>query len=298
MAWTRRQVGALGLAPLLAMCNRAPRDPGGEMARDQLVFGAWQPEPLVALFVLQRQRTAPGQAVSLEAKAFVAARGELKLLFFDRVTLDEWPQDLAAAVAAWQKAGPARTARPSLVQRGAELQLAVQLPSGGLQLHGRDLRDAGELDDPHGRAALQAGSATLTLNGQTWQGELLSEHLLPGARAWVHYRRFAMWVVATSTGALILARVRPGQPDQAALQVRGGKATRVAWQATQTQQVDDATTHFPVAQQWLVADPPQAVTRTGGSTARGQSPSGSPALYDVGVARSKGLLALVSTLAD
>lgn len=288
-------MGALALAPLAAMCGKTAPDPRGEMARDQFLFAAWRPEPLVALLVLQRQRAAPNQPVYLEAKAFVAARGELKLLFFDRVALDTWPASLTAAVTAWQAVG---RVRPTLVCRGMELQLGVQLPSGGLQLQCQDLQPAGESDDPHGRSALRAGSATFTVNGQTWPGELLCEELLPGARAWVRYHQFAMWAVAARSGALILARVRPGQPDPVAVQVLGGKVARVRWQANETQQVLDQSTHFPITHEWQVGDPPQLVARTGGSTAHGQSPAGTPALYDMAVARSDTLLALVSTLAD
>jgi len=298
MTWTRRQAGALAFAPLLAMCGKRVRDPSGEMARDQLIFAAWQPEPLVALLVLQRQRAGDDQPIYLEAKAFVAARAELKLLFFDRVVLDEWPQDLAAAVAAWQRSGARHTARPSLAQLGSTLQLGVQLPSGGLQLQSDDLSPAGEVSDPHGRAALQAGTAQLTLNGQTWRGQLLCERLQPGARAWVHYRRFAMWAMVTGTGALVLARVHGDQADPAAVLVQSGRAARITLPANVVRQALDTTTGLPIVQQWQVLDPPQPATRTAGTTVRGQNPSGGAALYDMAVVRGDGLLALVSTLAD
>ncbi len=296
---SRRQLGVLAAGPLLmAACDKRSAHGAGEMARDQLVFGAWQPEPLVALLVLQRQRAAPGEPVTLEAKAFIAARGELKLLFFERVSLSEWPLDLPAAVAAWQRSGKPSTARPKLSAHDNQLDLSVQLPSGGLRLHSEILQEAGTVIDPHGVALLRAGWATLTVNGKDWHGQLVAERLQPGARAWLHYRRFEMWVMLRSSGALTLARVQHGGPNRAALLVQAGQASQVQLPVAITAEQLDFSTQLKQAQAWQVGDAATQMTRTAGTTTRGRSPSGGPALYNLSVAQGDGALALVSGLSD
>ena len=307
-----KPIGQLVILALLTISCRGghPSQPphhtpplAAEMARDQIFFAAQSPEPLLLALIVQRTREPDRPGAVLEAKALVAARNRLQSLFWERISLDSWPgEQLQDALQAWQSQRSGRGLRLSFQATTSHLSVAVRQPEGGFELEVPSLTEAGTTQDPHGLTRLRSGAATLTVNGQTWQGVVLAEALEPGSRAWPNYGQFEMWLATTARGGLWLGRcdlsaaaacgeaihAKAGQPL-----VKQPFSTHIAASR------QDAASGFALPTAWSVdLGGPLGLERQDGQLGRGKAPAGGSALYDLSVATGGGALALVFHLQD
>jgi len=293
---------ALGLT-LCAACRGTPARQAqhSEMARDQLFFAAFVPEPVILALIVQRTRDPAVPGATLEAKAFLVARNRLQSLFWERVALDTWPgRDLAAVLKAWQSQRKGPGLRLSFAVAATQFTLTVRQPGGSFSLRGSQLHDIGWTADPHGRTALRAGSGELEVNGQTWHGAVLAETLEPGSRAWPEFGRFELWLAATQDGALWLGRSDLAAGRGSATVVAPGKPARVqpfSVRIAQTRR--DAVTGFALPTAWHAhLDETRTLSRTDGQSGRGTAPGGRQAVYDISVAGEPRATALIFHLQD
>lgn len=304
MRLSRRELGLWALGTSLPGGCRKPTMPGhdsGEMARHQWFFAAQHPQPVLLALVLQRTR-APGDTTTrLEAKAFVVAGGKLQSIFFRTATLPGWPgATLQGTVQAWQRVGLGPGLRLETAGGQDGVGLSIQQPSSRISLDCPRLTPPVRLVDPHGPADLASGPAALVVNGARWQGTLVQETLLPGARDWVRYGRFEMWALLTAEGTLGLGRLDyQGHSGRGELLLAEPTTRRVIWQTDVVQEEVEATTGWPLARSWRAQWGPSAVIRrVDGTLQRGRSPGGGPAIYDIGVGAGDGTLALIFALRD
>ena len=255
--------------------------------------------------VVQRASVAAG--ARLEAKAFMAWRGRWQPVFYERLEVTDvaGPGDgLAAALEAWRDAPSARPKRLSWTLTADDLTLSVRRPTGALRISATELRDAGVSTDPHGRVTWRVGPATLEVNGRRFDGHVVTERLLPPTAAWPSFGRFEMWVVSPEDGGLLLARAHLHEDvgdGEALLVTPGGAAGTTPFAVEILEARRDATTGFARPTRWrlsLAAAGP--LVRAGGDLARGVTPRGDPAVYDIGLAveADGGAEALVFHLQD
>ena len=288
-------------AAALVLAAAATVGTSPSFARDQLVFAAVAPEPVVTVLVVQRSEGEEG--VTLEAKAFVAWRGRWQTPFYERLSLPAWPGErLDSALAAWRDAPAAAPKRLRWTSGDEGLALAIRRPEGALVLVAGSMAPAGGTEDPHGRVTWRAGAATLTLNGRTFEGHAAHERLEPPAVAWPSFGRFEMWVLAPEAGGLVLGRAWLGSRRGEALVVdAGGRAAVAAFSVEPLETSHDPETGFALPVRWRVAQGAEGVlTRGDGARARGSGAQGGPAVYDIGVALEDGggALAVVLHLQD
>ncbi len=260
-----------------------------EIAREQLFFSGHDEDgPVLAALILQREPRGAGAV--LEAKGFVAMGGVLHSPFYERAELPLWPgDDMPAALDAWRTA---RTGAPMRIEWGGAEGVGAMIRTKGasLEVRLREPAPAGETHGPHGPVSWVAGPATLTVDGKEVTGVGVVE-TLRGSVANPAFGRFEMWLLAPSPGALVLGRVTLGGSEPgSALRVdpsgRGGLG-RFEVQVTGTQRHEPTGFDLPTA--WaLRAEGGLVLTRVGeAAPVVGRAPTGGPAVYDIGLARSE-----------
>lgn len=288
----RARAGVAALVCLLLTPVALPAaEPPPQVARDQLFFASVQPEPMLAILIVQRSADASG-AVQLETKVFMAHKGKWIPPFWERVKLKAWPgPSLVEAAQAWQQAGGGRDLRLSVEQDGGGIGVHVRRRQGGLALVARQLTSAGSGPDPHGEVRWHTGPATLRVNGRTFDGVLAAEHLRTPRTAWPTFGRFEMWLYGPPGGGLTLGRLhllgRTG--EGAALQVsRQGRAVSAPFQVRVAAVRPDPGSGFELPVRWQVG-PKLTLVRSDGVLAHGKAPDGGKAAYDVSLALASGL---------
>jgi hypothetical protein len=295
-------VGCMGPSPTGAPTDVSPAVTPAEppaIAREQLFFsGRDEGGPVLAALILQREPR-PAGAV-LEAKGFVALGGVLRSPFYERAELPSWPGDeVPAALEAWRSA---RTGAPMRIEwGGAEgLGAMVRTPGAALEIRLREATPAGETLGPHGSVSWSAGPATLTVDGKEISGVGAVE-TLRGSIANPVFGRFEMWLLAPTPGSLVLGRVRFGKQGTSLRVDSKGRGGPGHFDVLVTGQQRHEPTGFDLPTAWTLPGDGLALTRSGRfDPVVGRSPSGGPAVYDIGLARSEdgGAAALVFHLQD
>lgn len=259
------------------------------IAREQLFFAGHDADgPVLAALILQREPR--GDGAWLEAKGFVAMGGELKTPFYERAELTAWPgDDVPSALEAWRAA---RTGAPMRIRWEEQVGLTASVRTAGaaLKLTVHEPSPAGASAGPHGSIRWRASTATLEVDGKKITGVGAVE-TLRGTIANPAFGRFEMWVVAPSDGSLVLGRVTLGGTGEGtALRVnRQGRGDPEGFAVAVTGQRKHEPTGFEVPTAWTLGGPGGlTLSRVGGNEpVVGQTASGGPAVYDIGLATSE-----------
>jgi len=268
------------------------------MARQQLFFVGFHGDPLLVV-VLQRQSGGP--TTELEAKAFLVWDGTWRPPFWERVEVDAWPDDLHAAVDAWQHARTGQALRLEWEAEGEGLRVALRSPSTSVEVEAPVLDDAGTGLDPHGPVAWRSGRGVLRINDAERVGTVVVEDLIGDADPRPWFGAFEMWLLSPEQGTLVLGRRHLSTEEP-------GASLRVPWNGAiavgepfPVQVLDDRpdpSTGFSLPDRWALADG-LVLFRVVGQTTRGRAPDDSPAVYDISQAAADGpARALVFHLQD
>jgi len=230
-------------------------------------------------------------------KSFLGWHGRWQPPVYERVeTKSALASDLDGAIAAWQKVRSGGAMRLEWADEQNRLRAHVRRPGGSMELITQVLQDAGGGEDPHGTVSWRAARARLELNGRNTNGVALVERLATPKTSWPRFGRFEMWLYSPGEGGLLLARVPLENPTRGtAVEIqpsKGEQGVRARVRQFRVEPVasrSDAKSGYQLPERWrLKLRGTKLVDRIDGSLARGEAPSGKPAVYDISLATQPG----------